>query len=284
MTEEDFRTVSNLLYRLTGICLDQSSRQIVESRLSRHFRDSHAGTFSEFIEGTLLRNGQVGASLLISALTTNTTRFFREPAHFEIFSRDVVPQISRRARKGERVRIWSAACSSGEEPFSIGAVLLRDFPEVCEYDVKILATDVDRLVLEKGKVGRYRAQSFSGIDQNLSRYLVKDCGDGINELELNDDLRKLVTFRYLNFVEPWPVSGPFDAIFCRNAAIYMDPEVQARLWIGLEKVLSPDGCLFIGHSERLTSEVAIHFDSIGRTAFKRRKATLQTGKGNSVCL
>lgn len=154
-------------------------------------------------------------SLMINALTTNTTRFFRELRHFEIFENEILPSLIKQAKNGARVRLWSAACSSGEEAYSIAAVLLNNFPDAHNFDIRILATDVDTQTLKHAEAGVYSRASISSVPQRYVEDIFEPEQDSDN-LCVQEKLKALTTFRYLNFIEPWPVSGPFQVTFLQK--------------------------------------------------------------------
>lgn len=263
--------ITTLLGKKIGVRLDESAGSLITSRLSSHVRRLGLADFDAYIQYILDDPGGHEQSLMINALTTNTTRFFREPAHFELFETEMLPLLIRQARNGARVRLWSAACSSGEEAYSIAAVVLSNFPDAHNFDIRILATDVDTQTLKHAEAGVYSRASVSSVPQSYVEGLFEPKQNSEN-LQVLEKLRALITFRYLNFIEPWPVSGPFQVIFCRNVAIYMPPETQAKIWTGLESVLDPDGALFIGHSERIGPELMDRLELFGPTSFRRAKA------------
>ena len=167
------------------------------------------------------------------------------------------------------MRLWSAACSSGEEPYTLGASLLHAFPEAARHDIRILATDIDQNVLDCAETAEYPRPPSSLVADAHAEIMFEEIPGSDDRVRIRPLLRGLVTVRYLNLFDPWPVNGPFHAIFCRNAAIYMDSVAQSALWSKLARVLHPEGVLFIGHSERLTPELSATFTQIGRNAFRR---------------
>ncbi len=196
---------------------------------------------------------------MLTALTTNVTRFFREPHHFEHLKTRVLPHLIANARRGGRIRLWSAACSSGQEPYSIALTLLSLWPEAASHDVKMLATDIDPHMLA---TGRRRASTRSASSEPVPRrpaqaLLRADARSTASRIGASARrCAALVAFRQLNLIEPWPMQGPFDAIFCRNVVIYFDEPTQQRIWEKFVPRLAPDGALYIGHSERVTGPAA----------------------------
>jgi chemotaxis protein methyltransferase CheR len=189
---------------------------------------------------------------LINCITTNKTDFFRENRHFEYMASTVFQDWS--ARRKHSVRIWSAGCSTGEEPYTIAMVILDKYADAGKSDIKILATDIDTNVLEKGRSGIYSADNVSDIDLGLmKKYFMR--GRGANEglFMVKDQVKRLVHFRRLNFLdEKFPMKGKFDIIFCRNVIIYFDRDTQKNLFEKFHALLHDDGYLFVGHSETLT--------------------------------
>ncbi|ETX30613.1 CheR family methyltransferase [Roseivivax isoporae] len=268
-TDRDFAEISAMLRTDAGISLGPENRQLVFARLVKHVRRLGLSSFADYVD--LVRHGDPAERYgMVMSLTTHTTRFFREGQHFDILARDVLPGLVDRVRGGGRLRLWSAGCSTGEEAYSIAAVLLGAFPDAGRFDVRILATDISREVLEVAALGRYRDAGLNAVPETLRPVLFEP--GGADMVQVRADVRRLVSFRYMNFMEPWPMRGPFDAIFCRNVAIYMDEGTQARIWRGLEQVLGPEGYLFIGHSERLGPEFRDRLELCGKTTFRRPRA------------
>ena len=202
----------------------------------------------------------------VSAITTNFTSFFREAHHFDFIAKEVKALLKRQSR----VRIWSAGCSSGEEPYSIAITLLNAIPDIAKYDVKILATDLDSQMVAKAKAGVYAAERIEGIDPTIrERWFRRGSGDNAGMVRVRDDARNLLTFKQLNLLQEWPIKGPMDIIFCRNVIIYFNKDVQRRLFSRYASVQNKDGFLIIGHSENITG-VTDQYSLIGRTIYQRR--------------
>ena len=199
-----------------------------------------------------------------SAITTNVTGFFREAHHFRHLETVALPPLLAQARTGGRVRLWSSACSTGEEPWCIAAVLRKLCPDVTGLDLRILASDVDRRALARAEAGRYGSEAITGLAPEMRRMLFGP-EDGLILPELRGALR----FRHLNLIGEWPMRGGFDVIFCRNVAIYFDKPTQERLWSRFAASLRPGGWLYIGHSERITGPAAAAFAVEGITTYRR---------------
>lgn len=273
LTEQQFRRIAALLREHAGLTLAEEGHKLVISRLSRHLRRLGHRSFDAYLRVVTSPAGGAELAQMIDALTTNTTRFYREPEHFDLLASRALPRLIRRARAGGRVRIWSAACSSGEEPYSIAATVLEAFPEAARHDLRILATDINRTMLTRAEAGLYELRSVRDLAPEIRARLFTP-GEREGRAAIRPELRALVTFRYLNFMEDWPVTGPFDAIFCRNAAIYMDAATQLKLWTGFERVLDEEGLLFIGHSERIGSSLSHRLELFAPTAYRRPAARI----------
>ena len=181
----------------------------------------------------------------------------------------MLPPLLETAKRGGRVRLWSAACSTGPEPYSMALTILSLMPEAAQYDVRILATDIDPNVVAIGKRGVYRNDAVEPIPNDLrSRWMQRVNDDGELAWSVGEEMRKMIVFRELNLIGDWPMKGPFDAIFCRNVVIYFEEETQSRVWARFKPLLTPQGRLFIGHSERLNGPAATAFASDGLTTYK----------------
>lgn len=268
LTEREFARISALFASIAGIHMPPSNRALVFSRLSRRLRQLGLQRFDDYID--LLESGDhpQERDVMIAALTTNTTRFFREPYHFTNFAEEILPGLKRDAAKGARIRLWSAGCATGEEPYSLAAVVLKDFPRAGEHDFKILATDISRDVLAVAQTGIYPQTAVESVPAPYGDMMFEPLADG--RCEIRPEMKALISFRYLNFMEPWPVNGPFQTVFCRNVVIYMEPAMQSRIWAGLAAVMPRGATLFIGHSERIGGELDDRFKLAGKTSFHRK--------------
>ena len=268
--EKDFSVVAQIIYQEAGITLPEAKRDHVYSRLARRLRALGMTSFAAYCDHVKSAGGADELRKMISALTTNVTRFFREPHHFTHLAENLLPEIVQAARRGGRIRLWSAGCSTGEEPYSMAFTLLRAFPEAARHDVRILATDIDPEVLAVGRRGEYGADIVDQLP-DWARARVEPAGDGA--VRVGEAARKLVDFRQLNLTRPLPMRGPFDAIFCRNVTIYFDAETQDRLWNAFIGVMRPGSQLYIGHSERLSASVAPRFSTDCTTGFRLQAET-----------
>jgi chemotaxis protein methyltransferase CheR len=248
----NFQQIANLLRSHSGIALNDAKATLVYSRLAKRIRKLGLRDFDEYCALVETPEGAGERAEMLAALTTNHTSFFREPHHFDHLRQKTLPRLMAAAKDGQRVRIWSAACSSGEEPYSIALTLLEAFPDAARYDVRILATDIDPNILAKAKAGVYREEVVSPIPAGLrERWLTRESRDGEKVSRVKDEVRALIAFKGLNLIGDWPMRGRFDVIFCRNVVIYFEEDTQAFLWNRFKNCLTPEGRLYIGHSERV---------------------------------
>lgn len=268
-SDSDFQALAALARREFGLSLAQSKKPLVYSRLSRRLKARHITGFPEYLQLLDKREESSERLELISALTTNVTSFFREDHHFQMLRNNCLPACAERSRNGKRVRIWSAGCSSGQEPYCIAMSVLDTIPEAHRQNIKILATDIDPQIIAKAKAGRYPAEDAASIPESYRKKWVTLESDGKSEIAMSNDLARLITFAELNLVAPWPFQGPFDAIFCRNVAIYFDQETQQKLWQRFCDLLVPGGYLFIGHSERVTGPASDLLKGVGITSYQK---------------
>lgn len=273
LSEREFARIRERVYRIAGISLSDAKRTLVVSRLSKIVRALGLSGFDAYVDYLESHGRPEDDQDFINALTTNLTRFFREDHHFEHLAQFVGTLIAQPRRMGKggrpRLRIWSAGCSTGQEPYTIALSLLAAYPELARWDFRILATDIDSNVVAKAATGVYPTSELNGLSAQRSMLFEKA---GANEIRIPSQARELVSFRLLNLIEPWPVSGPFDAIFCRNVAIYFDKPTQGTLFDRLGQVLAPDGFLYIGHSENLQA-VSKGFRLVGKTIYQRQTAS-----------
>jgi len=251
LTAAEFRRVGELLYRQSRITLHQGKEELVRSRLTKCLRRLGVDSFTAYLDHVEADASGGELAMMVDLLTTNKTSFFRESAHFEYFSQEVLPAL---AESGESLRMWSAGCSTGEEPFTLAMLLHHGLPCIESHDVRILATDISARVLTRAREARYPEITIREIPPGIARtYLVPVSEGGSVSYHIRDDVRRLVHFARLNLMANWPMRRPFQVIFCRNVMIYFDRETQQRLVQRFWEALAPGGHLFVGHSESLTS-------------------------------
>jgi len=268
-TDAIFEQICGMILDQTGIVLDHNKRDMVYSRLTRRLRALGIDDFADYCQRIALP-GSDELQECINALTTNLTSFFREKHHFEFLAEQGLPEILKRQRgRTPRIRIWSAGCSTGKEPYSIAMVLHETLRPDQLSDCRILATDLDTEVLAQAASGIYEADGLDGVsEERRQRFFVNGRGAQAGYVRAQASLRELIAFRQLNLMGPWPMKGPFDVLFCRNVVIYFDKATQRRLFDRFADLITDDGLLFIGHSESLHN-VTDRFDLIGRSIYRK---------------
>jgi len=269
-SDKEFKFISKLVGERTGIVLSDAKRQMVYGRLSRRLRQLKLTKFSDYCE--LLVSGHEGELIeFTNAITTNLTAFFRENHHFEHLKEKVIPEIVRKNAGSKRIRVWSAGCSSGEEPYSIAMCLREAIPNSSSWDIKILATDLDSNMVQRGSDGVYTSERVEGLSASrMKRWVQRGKGDNSDKVKMSQELRDLITFKKLNLMDEWPMKGPFDFMFCRNVVIYFNKDTQRELFDRYADLLVPEARLFIGHSESL-NKVTERFELLGQTIYKKVK-------------
>ncbi len=265
---EEFRFIAQLVYRETGIVLADHKKDMVYSRLTRRLREYRMGSFAEYCN--FLRGDGLKDELLhlVNAITTNLTSFFREGHHFEHLEKEVLPALLS-AGAAPRVRIWSAGCSQGSEPYSIAMVCATMLEKHPRADIKILATDIDTNMLARGRSGEYRNEDMKSIPQRFHKFLQTKRREGEQGITMAPILRNMITFNQLNLLqEHWPMKGQFDIIFCRNVVIYFDKETQKVLFDRYANQSKAGAWLYIGHSESLFN-VCDRYKLHGKTIYKK---------------
>jgi len=268
--DEEFRFLASFMSRETGIVLSDHKRQMVCGRLVKRLRSLHMRSFAEYCE--LLQGPGAAAEVenLVNAITTNITNFFREPHHFDFLKNSVlVPRLAERPRR-PRIRIWSAGCSSGEEPYSIAMTLADVIKQGEGWDALILATDIDTNVLRRGEAGIYPAEAMNNVPETYRKRFVRRLAGETDKVQMAEELRNLIRFRRLNLHETWPMKGLFDVIFCRNVAIYFDKPTQRKLFNRYADHLQMGGYLYLGHAESLIG-VTDRFEVADKTVYRRIK-------------
>ncbi|MBN1435486.1 MAG: protein-glutamate O-methyltransferase [Sedimentisphaerales bacterium] len=255
LSDREFQRISDAIYDHCGINLHAGKRGLVQSRLSKLVRRQGFETFTKYIDYILSDEGKEEFVTAVDTLSTNLTFFFRENQHFEYLRQDYLPKLIANKSKeaNKRVRVWSAACSSGEEPYSLAITLAETFAQEINWDIKILATDISTRVLERAKMGTYDIERIEPLTaQQKQRFLVANNIEGRKVFQVRRELTDMVRFRHLNLMDAWPFRGRFDIIFVRNVMIYFDKPTQAVLVKRFWDHLADGGLLCIGHSESLT--------------------------------
>ncbi len=272
LSDREFARVKARVHAEAGIALSDAKRTLVVSRLSKILRALAIPSFDAYLDYLERQGTAKQAQDFVNALTTNLTRFFREDHHFDHVATYVGELIAHRPRTGPdgkpRLRIWSAGCSTGQEPYTIALSLLDAYPELRRWDFKILATDIDTSVIAKAMLGVYPAGELSGLSAERAALFERN-PDG--SLRIPAAARSVIAFKPLNLLGPWPMKGLFDAVFCRNVAIYFDKQTQAELFARFGRVLAPGGYLYIGHSENVGA-AGDGFRLVGKTIYQPRPA------------
>jgi chemotaxis protein methyltransferase CheR len=267
LSDSEFDRLRGFVRQHTGIALSDAKRELVYGRLARRLRKLQLSSFAEYCE--LVESGHPEElQELTNAITTNLTSFFRENYHFQQLAAEVLPQVESTRSGTRRLRLWSSACSTGEEPYSLAIVLREALARLSNWDVKLLATDIDSKVVATAAEGVYPLERFKGVAaERVKRWFPKVPGDP-SHCVASAELKSLITFRQLNLFDPWPMKGPFDIIFCRNVVIYFDKETQRVLFERMAELQEPGSWLFIGHSENLFN-VTRRYKLVGHTVYRR---------------
>ncbi|WP_138464650.1 protein-glutamate O-methyltransferase CheR [Poseidonocella sp. HB161398] len=267
LTAEQFRFVASVAHKEAGLVLVESKSSMIAARLSKRTKELKLPNLESYFKLLESEDGRNETIHLLSALTTNVSHFFREEHHFQTLADEIIPELKKKLESGTSVRIWSAGCSTGQEIYSIAITLHENLPNLQNYDLKLLATDIDPQVIEFAMQGVYSERQVSSIPKNiLSKYFIQT-EDG--QMRLSREIMNHVTFRRLNLLSEWPMKSNFDAIFCRNVVIYFDEKTQNDLWGRFTKILKKDGWLFIGHSERIQEPGSYSLKTAGITTYRK---------------
>lgn len=270
LSREDFAHVAALAHARAGLVVREEKAVMVSGRLARRARALGLPDLAAYCR--LLRGPEAETEIphFINALTTNHTAFFRERHHLEHLWSEVMPKVASAARDPRGwVRLWSAACSTGEEPYSMAAAVRRALGTGPLPGLRILATDVDTEVLTTARRARYAVDALDEVPGEWRKLLAPAVGRSDATFEIPAELTELVAFRHLNLIDPWPMRAGYEAIFCRNVFIYFDAATKARIVDRFAELLRPGGYLYLGHTEFLTTRHPL-LESVGRTIYRRR--------------
>ena len=268
--DREFDEVRKLIRDVTGINMGDSKRQLVYRRLSGRLKTLGLKTFREYIE--LVKSGDANETEAFSnAVTTNLTSFFRESHHFEYLKSRILPEtLARKSASEQRLRLWSAGCSTGEEPYSIAITLKESIADIERWDAKLLATDLDSNVLDVCRNGIYSTERVQKVpERSLKRWFCKGTGNAADSVRVKPELQSLISFKQLNLMGEWLMRGPFDVIFCRNVIIYFDKPTQRVLIDRFADLVADNGYLILGHSETLNN-VSDRFGLVGQTIYRKK--------------
>ncbi|MFH1057375.1 MAG: protein-glutamate O-methyltransferase [Pseudomonadota bacterium] len=254
INDQEFDNIRRLVKAKTGISLGLHKRDLVVSRLARRLRALGLATFSQYVD-YLGNDDGTEMVQMINRITTNKTDFFREKHHFDYMAGQLLPElVAAGEQTGQRrVRIWSAGCSSGEEPYSLAITLNEFFERLPGWDVKVLATDLDTGMLEKASRGEYEAAALEPVPQALvNKYFDRQGRGEAARYQAKPVLRGMLTFRKFNLMHPeYPLKVPLDFVMCRNVLIYFDQDDKMDILRKFHAVIKPNGHIFVGHSESL---------------------------------
>jgi len=270
LTNDEFQLFQLLVERESGIHLGAKNRAMLVSRLWRRLRALELNSFSAYYR--LVRANPAEMVRMLDCVCTNETHFFREPASFDCLRQRVFPEWIAAAesdRRSRTLRAWSAACSTGEEPYSLAMMLLAAFPVETGWKTEVLGTDLSTKVLAKASKGIWPSHKLSGVPVEYQRqFLLKGFGPDAGKIKATEELRKAVRFQRLNLVEQqYDIFGPFDLIFCRNVIIYFEWETKLKVIDRLGRYLAPNGYLFLGHAESLHG-ITDQLDSVKPKVFR----------------
>jgi len=266
-----FSRFQQLIYQESGIWLGEHKHALLTGRLARRLRLLGLGGMNEYIQLVAQPDQQHERAVMIDCITTNQTHFFREPRHFDFLVSQVFPEWQRQAEAGARpkhLRVWSAGCSSGEEPYSLAMLLSKHFSAEQGWELEILATDICTRVLEKARAAVYPIEKAKEIPPEFLRaYMLKGKGEQKDVMKVHPELHRLVRFARVNLhADSYPIVGFFDLIFCRNVLIYFDQKSKKKVIAGILQHLSPAGFLIVGHSEHLGSTSPL-LRTVGSTVY-----------------
>lgn len=276
ISQDDFDFIRKIAYREAGISIADYKYSMVFGRICKRMRKLGFSSVSEYIRYLKNADSQKEIEPLINVLTTNKTSFFREPHHFDHFADNFMTEFLKgiKPSKSKRLRVWSAGCSSGEEAYSLAMVamnMIRKLPHGSRsVDFKLLATDIDTNILERAKLGNYPKNDAADIPVELRQAFLRSQKGNETILNMPDLLREVIAFNHLNLIGPWPMRHSFDAIFCRDVAIYFNKDTQRRLYEQLTSQLSIGGYLYIGHSESI-QKTGDNIESVGHSIYRRTR-------------
>lgn len=249
ITAEEYQRLSALIYEESGIALGAQKQSMLVGRLSKRLRELGMGSFTEYYETVTKDETREEFTRMLDLISTNKTEFFREPKHFDFLRGRILPELA----QTKRIRIWSSACSTGEEPYTIAITLFDGVQSPTQWDFQILATDLSTRVLAQAASGTYEEERLRTVPPDVvKRHFLKGRSDRAGSVKVKPHLANMIQFRRLNLMDDrFPIKSPLDVVFCRNVMIYFDHATQETLVNKFHRYLKPGGYLFIGHSESL---------------------------------
>jgi chemotaxis protein methyltransferase CheR len=276
LSDAAFVALRDVIERSAGISLNDAKRALVVGRLGGRLKAVGVATFEEY--GRLVRRCDVELAVMLDLITTNETQFFREPQHFAFLTRQLVPAWIAAAsarQRARRVRVWSAACSTGEEPFSIAMALLDGLLPRENWTIEVVASDLSTRALDRARQAVWPIERAVEIPPDaLRRHMLRGVDAQQGTMKASKALQALIRFERVNLVaDSLPIDGPFDAIFCRNVLMYFSPDARARTIARLVDRLSPEGVLFVGHAESIAG-LSAHLRGVAPTVYARAEVAL----------
>ncbi len=262
--------IAEIAHDAAGLCFPPAKTDMLRARLARRLTSLGMTDYRSYLAHLTSLQGDGEKPLLVSALTTNVSQFFRGPHHFDQLRSSILPALLTAAAAGRRVRLWSAGCASGQEAYSLAMTILDLVPQAGDLDIRILATDVDESVIARARQGLFPADDTSQILQPARLRYTHDRG---THFSIAQPARALIRFHRHNLHGPWPMRCGFDVIFCRNVLIYFDPAAQSRLLARFASALTTCGWLFLGHSERVTGPARQLLIPAGPTSYRHTDVT-----------
>ena len=268
LPDAEYEQIRAMIYDLCRLSFDKDKKPLVQYRLGKRLRDLGFSSYRQYLKFVKEQDGGEELTILINALTTNLTYFFREPDHYDFLTETVFKPYAAGPRDA-RLRLWSAGCASGEEAYTVAMVMNESIPDLDRRDALILATDVSTRVLDIARRGDYPLERFKDTPAELrDKYFEPADQGGRARFRALPALTRLVRFRHLNLMDKWPMSNPMDVILCRNVMIYFDKATQQELVNRFYDALKPGGFLIVGHSETLTG-VKHRFEHFRKTIHKK---------------
>jgi chemotaxis protein methyltransferase CheR len=266
-TRDDFHFLRKISNEYSGILVPDDKFDMFYSRLSKRVRLLGLRSFKDYCR-YLEQNPDTEFTEFINAVTTNLTSFFRENHHFEFLKQTLIPLLLKKNAAQKKITVWSAGCSTGEEPYSLAMTLRENVPG--DWVIKILATDLDTNVLRASESGVYTIDRITGISEaRLRRWFKNGSGANAHKVKVKPELQRIIHFKQLNLMREWPMKGRFDFIFCRNVLIYFDRETKETLAKRYAQLLDNGSYLFIGHSESL-HQLSADFELVGNTIYRKK--------------
>ncbi len=269
-TEKDFNNLRKIANAHTGIIVTDDKYDMYYARLVKRLRFLKLNNFSEYVE--YLKNNKASEfTIFIDSITTNLTSFFREKHHFDQLKNELIPKLAPRADASSGIRVWSAGCSTGEEPYSIAMTMMDSMHLMLNKMPTLVASDIDTTVLKTAATGIYDISRVEGLDKSIKkRWFARGKGDKSGLVKVSKKLTELIDFKQINLMQSWPHKDKFHIIFCRNVVIYFDRPTKQKLFSRFADQLVDDGYLILGHSESLQG-LTDQFETIGKTVFRKVK-------------